>query len=102
MTTKVLKQYIILVSHPQVGQEDETMTAFSYAYDDIEAVEKIKSMLSSVEEKEYIELDNSRWKFQVLGMQSLEDFTKNYNRRILHLTQMTHPSPKNKKHLRAV
>jgi hypothetical protein len=100
MTTKVLKQYIISVSHPQVGEENETMTAFSYAYDDIDAVKIVKNAI--IREDIDTPIDESLWKFQVLGMQSLEDFTKNYNKKILHLTQIPHPSPKKNTHLRAI
>lgn len=100
MTTKVLEQYIILISHPQVGEENETMTAFSYAYNNVDAVEIVRNALN-IKNKDR-PIDNSLWKFQVLSMQSLENFTENYNKKILHLTQMTHPSPKDKKHLRVV
>ena len=100
MTTKVLKQYIISVSHPQVGGENETMTAFSYAYDDIDAVKIVKNAI--IRDDIDHPIDESLWKFQVLGMQSLEDFTKNYSKKLLHLTQIPHPSPKDKNHLRAV
>ena len=64
-----VKQYLILVSHPQVGGGDPIL-GYSYANHSDDAIALVKESLNSPL------VDRELWKFKVVGVQADDMFIK--------------------------